>query len=131
MRPQFPQHTARTCILGCLLVFVLAQTLGWMHRGLHALPQGLSVPVVGHALAPQAVGDHASHSWMEPLFGGHSEASECRLYDTLTHAEGVPVTSLALVVVPALAVVVPVGGVATGRSTVPFDARGPPLSLNT
>jgi hypothetical protein len=87
------------------------------------------VPVAGHALAPPAVGDHIPHSWTERLFAGHTEASDCRLYDALTHAEGVPVSPLALVVVPALAVTVRVVDVTTGRCTVPFDARGPPLSL--
>ncbi len=124
-------HTASNRILGWLLVFILAQTLGWVHRGLHAMPHGSAAPVAGHALVPHAVGDHASHSWVERLFADHTQSSDCRLYDTLTHAEGVPVSPLALVVAPALALVVPVGCGATGRSTVPFDARGPPLSLNT
>jgi len=122
-------NTTSTWIIGCLLVFILAQTLGWMHRGLHAIPHGSPVPVAGHALAPPAVGDHIPHSWTERLFAGHTEASDCRLYDALTHAEGVPVSPLALVVVPALAVTVRVVDVTTGRCTVPFDARGPPLSL--
>lgn len=124
-------HPAAARILGWLLVFILAQTLGWVHRGLHALPHGPAAPVAGHTLVPHAVGDHGAHSWVERLFADHTQSSDCRLYDTLTHAEGLPVSSLPLVVVPALALWVPVEGVATGRSTVSFDARGPPLSLKT
>lgn len=127
-RPRHP-HPAAARILGWLLVFILAQTLGWVHRGLHAMPHGPSAPVAGHVLAPHAAGDHASHSWTERLFADHTQSSDCRLYDALTHAEGVPVSPLPLVAVPALAVMVSVGRVCEGRCTVPFDARGPPLSL--
>jgi hypothetical protein len=124
-------YTAHTRILGCLLVFILAQTLGWVHRGLHAVPHGPTAPVVDHALTPKAVDDHASHSWVERLFAGHTEGSDCRLYDTLTHADGVPVSALTLGLAPTVMVLPSPGRVCEGWCNVPFDARGPPRALNT
>ena len=124
-------HTASTRILGWLLVFILAQTLGWVHRGLHAMPHGPAASVAGHVLAPHAAGDHAGHSWADRLFAGHTQASDCQLFDGLTHAEGVPASPLALGLLPTVVVCASAGGVVAGWCTVPFDARGPPLSLNT
>ena len=124
-------HTASTRIIGWLLVFVLAQTLSWVHRGLHAMPHGAPSPVAGHVLAPQAVGDHASHSWAERLFAGHTQASDCQLFDALTHADGAPASLLTLGLLPAVVLRASASGAAAGGCAVPFDARGPPLSLNT
>ena len=118
-------HTASVRILGWLLVFLLAQTLGWMHRGLHLMPHGQAVP----ALQTLAAGDDASHPWTERLFAGHTQASDCHLYDTLTHADAAPVAPLALGLAPTWGVGVSAAPVVASGCAAAFSARGPPLSV--
>ena len=93
MRSHFwPRRLRRPLLAGVLLALVLAQTLGAMHRIVHAprangqVAAGLAAKGMPHGLAA--------------LFAGHSGEQGCELYDQLVHADLLPVLPPALPPVP-------------------------------
>lgn len=106
----------RTAMLALLAMFVLAQTLGWIHRGAH----GTGVPVhASSAAAADTAGD---------LFGHDAGSNECRVYDALGHADCAPAPLLALPAFAPAAVLAATLGDFVARWAALFDARGPPPS---
>jgi hypothetical protein len=65
-------------IAALLVVLVLAQTLGALHRVAHA---------GGAGAAP------ASGNWVLDLFAGHDHDGSCELYDQLTHGDALSAAS--------------------------------------
>jgi hypothetical protein len=142
------------CVVLVLAALVCAQALGFMHQASHARhgggPHDAPLHAVSHVHDHGAAADDgephdgetshrhdASHAhadahavgWLQSLFGGHGDASECRLYDGI---------GLQLFACPAA---LPVSVIAAGslylrllesdfvaRRSALFDARGPPLS---
>jgi hypothetical protein len=109
----------RPLLAGVLLALVAAQTLGAIHRIVHAtLPNGefafVSAKGTPHGLAA--------------LFAGHSGEQGCEVYDQLAHADLLPALPPALppaVPEPAPGAVVHIGCVA--QPIAASLARGPPV----
>jgi hypothetical protein len=108
----------RRLIWVLLFALVAAQTLGLMHRIVHA-------PGTGAAFAGSAP---VAQGWVQDLFAGHEGDASCRLFDQL-NASGV------LPDIPAVPIVQVLPayflqwylGQALARWAALFDARGPPL----
>ena len=103
-----------------LFALVLAQTLGLVHRIVHA-------PIVGHPAISASASTTAGTTWLKALFVGHSSEQGCDLYDQLSHADAVPAASTAAILVHALDVVPTwhsVGHLAAQAAG--YLARGPP-----
>lgn len=115
-----------------LLALLVAPWLGSVHAVIHArtptaavavaaVPGMAAGPVAGHAVA---VGSGA----LRRLFGDHSHNGDCRIYDQLSHADGLHLTqALPPVVLPPLAVLAWHAGECLRRWATLFDARGPPV----
>jgi hypothetical protein len=109
-----------------LLALVVAQTLGALHRIVHApllahLASG-SAAFAGNADAARNPGGLAA------LFSGHASEQGCDLYDQLSHADLLP-AGVAPLALPSVVVRLDVAGLcapALARLTA-FHARGPPL----
>ena len=104
-----------------LLALSLAQTLGAMHRIVHA-------PLSAHGLAAGA-GQPAGlgPEWLQALFVGHGHGQDCDLYDQLSHADllGVDAVVVALPTLPdAHDPAQPASHIAAQAAG--FLARGPP-----
>ena len=83
-----PRDLSR-CTLWCIVVLAMAlgfsQTLGAMHRAIHAYQTSASA---GHVMTVQAsVTAAAKASWLGDLFSGHDTKSACDQYDALSHAD--------------------------------------------
>ena len=104
-----------------LVALVLAQTLGLVHRIVHA-------PIGGHpAVTASASTASSGIAWLKALFAGHSSEQGCDLYDQLSHADAVPQAAIAaLVVHDADAVPSWHSGVQAAAQAAGFLARGPP-----
>jgi len=109
-----------------LALVLLAQALGQMHNVLHAAAPQSEI----HAHISFDGHDHAHEAghWLDRLFTGHDSASDCRLYDQISHADCAPPTALA----HALVLHTPVQKTASpasaqGKPTLSVQARGPPL----
>jgi hypothetical protein len=95
-----------------------------MHNVLHtAAPQGV------HAGAALPAGPHedANDNGLARLFTGHDNASDCRLYDQVSHGDGIPTAALlqlAAVHPPTLTQVFQ--ALAPAKPTLRVQARGPP-----
>jgi hypothetical protein len=107
-----------------LLALVAVQTLGQMHRVVHA-----PAVVAGHAHEVHVHHDHGHGvDWTAGLFAGHNETPDCRLFDQLTHGD-----TLGCAAAPALPMALPVAllafsqGEALARRAALFEARGPPF----
>lgn len=123
-----PSRTAaqRLAVLVLLAVFVLAQALGWIHRGLH----GESGPSWREAATAHAPSEPrgAGGGIFAALFGSHADASDCRLFDVVAQpAMASARLALAPVAPPAALVLASHAGV-VARWCALFDARGPPPS---
>ena len=120
LRLQPRTHAQRAAALALLLVLVLAQTLGWMHRGLHGASGA-------ERLVQPAVHAHqAASQWMHDLFGSHADGSDCRLFDVLGKPGCAPTAPAAVPTPPRLALVASSHGDFVARWAALFDARGPP-----
>lgn len=103
------------------MVLVLAQSLGFMHRVAH-----------GPSARPDAsaqVADQASGStghWLQALFAGHDEGTECPLFDSLTQLAAPAAVALTLPLQAACAQVTVSRSDFVARWSALFDARGPP-----
>ncbi len=113
----------RLWVLWLVLSLILSQSLGQLHAVKHAGKLGVQTTTV-HAAGKQRAG-----GIYDLLFSSHSSASDCRLYDHLSHGQAMPhVLALPLpVVLPSLLVAI-FAGDALARWVALFDARGPPLT---
>lgn len=122
--PPPPRPAAqRLALLALLAAFVLAQALGWIHRGLHGESSPSRAAAGVHVLA-----DGAEPAPFGGLFGSHADDSDCRLFDVIAHPA---LASAKWVVLPlALPAAVLAGGHGdfVARRSALFAARGPPPS---
>jgi hypothetical protein len=105
-----------------LIALVFAQTLGLVHRIVHA-------PTIGHPalLASATASTPAGTAWLKALFAGHSSEHGCDLYDQLSHADAVPQASINPLMVHDIdAVPSWHSGVHVAAQAAGFLARGPP-----
>lgn len=122
-------------VLLLVLALVSVQTLGLLHRVVHApawasMLQDESRPVQaqGREAARAVDRNEAATGFLAQLFAGHQSGSDCRSYDQLSHGDCV-----ASVLVQAMPLVLPVflvfvpAGVAFVRRSALFQARGPPV----
>lgn len=120
----------RRLVFVLLTLLVLAQTLGWMHRGLHGaerqLPGISGLGSVQHPGASVACDDEAVHGWVKRLFASHEDVAQCQLFDVVTHAGGTPMLAIVPDLVPATARLVHSHSDFVARWASLFDARGPP-----
>ena len=109
---------------GLALAMVLAQTLGLLHSVVHS-------PLAESAATSHAAEAHTpSDSWVEQLFAGHGNESDCRIYDQLSHADAAPaLASVALPLALAPFVFALLSRLAVARWHALFQARGPPHFL--
>jgi hypothetical protein len=108
-------RTRRIWLPPMLAALLFAQLLGLVHRVAHA--------ELGTATVAAAAPAHGDGG----LFHAHSDASECRLYDQLMHADLAVGAAAALDALPALmpqAACLPAGRLAPQAAG--FLARGPP-----
>jgi hypothetical protein len=120
-------------------VLVMTQMLGVVHAITHGVAGSLmqtsdhspaddQVNGVGHAHAES--NRQGSGHFLEALFSSHQGASDCRLYDQISHgAPLVSVTASALPAAPPTFAVAIFAGKALARWAALFDARGPPLTV--
>ena len=103
-----------------LLALILAQTLGLVHRIVHA-------PLGGHPAMSASASVSVETGWLKALFSGHSSEHGCDLYDQLSHADAVPPAPAAAILAPDRDAAVAwhsVGQVAAQAAG--YLARGPP-----
>lgn len=117
-----PTTLQRAAILALVVVLVLAQTLGWLHRGLHGTPSVVQTVVTGGQA--QAVSSEVGAK----AFGHETGTTECRLYDVLAQPGCAPAPLLVLPVALPASIVAATLGDFVARWAALFDARGPPAS---
>ena len=116
-------RSVRRALVLLLTALILVQTVGVLHRVVHAQP---SAGVFSHAATAGATGDT---SVLAAIWGGHSNSAECQLFDqTCPDLLHVPVWAL-----PALAIL-PIWTAALLREHFAlferfYAARGPPAVL--
>ena len=132
-----PASGVRPWMLGWLLAaLLLAPWLGGIHAVLHQrtsepggtttalAASGLPATVDAAAATAGVVGDRG----LFRLFGGHTHDNDCRLFDQLSHADGLHLAAaLPPVVLPPIAVLAWHAGECLRRWATLFDARGPPF----
>lgn len=103
-----------------------AQTLGLAHRVVHA-DAAAPTHAHGHSHHDHDDGHGASGEDAFALFTDHEDASDCRLYDQLSHADVLPALLVVVSVLPAPRLLLAgcKGGVVV-RHAAPLEARGPP-----
>ena len=112
------------------LSLLLVQTLGTMHRVLHASGAGSTILAVSGQNQPvKAQEKIKTAGGLATLFSSHASDTDCRLYDQASHGSAaLHVLSPALpVVLPSFAVAI-FQGEALARWAALFDARSPPLT---
>jgi hypothetical protein len=72
-------------LLVCALL--LTQALGALHRSLHA--DGPPIAHAEHAEHAEHAHTEHTHGVLEALFAQHHNWGDCRIFDQLSHAEGV------------------------------------------
>ena len=112
----------RAAALALVVVLVLAQTLGWMHRSLHATPS----PAQAALTAGQALATGSDSG--APALGHEAGTNECRLYDVLAQPGCASTPLLVLPIALPAALLVATLGDFVARWAALFDARGPPAS---
>jgi hypothetical protein len=122
--PARPTSHRPRLTLACLLLVSLltAQTLGLLHRVVHfggAVSQGPLHPQAGQAAEP-----------LQALFAQHRDSAECKLFDQMSHADGLVAMDLSSLCPPP---VMPDSLVHPGwhlaSQAAGFLARGPPLTV--
>ena len=106
-----------------LLALVAAQTLGLMHRVVHA-GDGANVASLSTQLQ-QDQGTGAGESWTDRLFSSHDDPG-CRLFDQLGQGAVPEMPALQLPVCAPAALILWYQGEYLARWAALFDARGPP-----
>ena len=130
-KPWPPSGLFRLALVWILtLSLLLVQTLGAMHRVLHASSAGSStLAVAGQNKPLQAQEKTRAAVGLATLFSSHASDTDCRLYDQASHGSAaLHVVALALPVVLPSFVVAIFQGEALARWAALFDARGPPLT---
>lgn len=122
--PQPRPSAHRAAALALLLVFVLTQTLGWMHRGLHGASGVAQHAVPAQLAAPSQI---EPSGWLDDLFGSHTDASDCRLFDVMAKPGCVPQMDWVPPPTPTAAFLLASHADLVIRWAALFDARGPPL----
>ncbi len=125
---QAPQEKAARRLVVLLVFFILAQTLGWMHRSLHGAPAPAAatrLEALSSAVAP-AHGHHREGG-LHGLVPAHQDASDCQLFDAVTQADGLPAPLAVAGLPPATAVPEAAPAAVVARRAALFDARGPPV----
>lgn len=112
----------RAATLALVLAFLLAQTLGWLHRGLHGTPS------VAQSVLATAQAQAAGAETGAKAFGHEAGTIECRLYDVLAQPGCAPAPLLELPLAPPQAWLVATLAGVVARWAALFDARGPPTS---
>lgn len=120
------QHACRVSVVSWTLVLALlwAQSLGVWHGIVHG---GHGVGSVHASLALADTGEAQSHGFFESLFGEH-EATDCQLFDQLSHGDAL--TTAPLLVAPLgvpAAHIAHLTGLAVARWAALFQARAPPI----
>jgi hypothetical protein len=126
--PSTPPRTAaqRLAVLALLAAFVLAQALGWMHRGLHG-ESGASWR--GGSTVHELTDPHGGEPGiLEALFGSHADASDCRLFDVIAQPALASAKLPLLPSAPPTAFLLASHAGFVARWCALFDARGPPPS---
>ena len=124
------QTAARRLLVALLILFLLAQTLGWMHRALHGADR--RAPGPAHLHVSSACSDVSSCAapadpgWVKRLFGLHEDVAQCQLYDAVMHPGCTPAAAIAPQPVPAATAWVRTEAAFVARQAALFDARGPP-----
>lgn len=116
----------RVAVCALLVAFVLAQALGWIHRGLHGTGSPLAGTVAVHAAGEGA--PHVRSSGFAGLFDSHADASDCRLFDAIAQPGCAPSHAAILPLPPLQALLLASHGDFVARWSALFDARGPPSS---
>lgn len=121
-----PSRTAarRLALLVLLAAFVLAQTLGWIHRGLHGEPGGSwrGAGTVHELSEPRS----AETGIFAALFGSHADASDCRLFDAVAQPAMTSAKLALAPLAPPSAILLASHAGFVARWCALFDARGPP-----
>lgn len=119
-----PTAVQRLALLVLLAAFVLAQTLGWIHRGLHGEPGGSwrGAGTVHELSEPRG----AETGIFEALFGSHADASDCRLFDAVAQPAMASAKLALAPLAPPSAILLASHAGFVARWCALFDARGPP-----
>ncbi|MDO9401783.1 MAG: hypothetical protein Q7T46_10120 [Polaromonas sp.] len=105
------------------LVLLLAPMLGLMHGLVHGAGDDRQA-----AHTHLADGHAHEHGWLDDLFSAHGDASDCRVFDQLSHGDVLPALPLlALPMVLSSFVFHFSEGEVLARRAALFEARGPPL----
>lgn len=121
-----PWHTAarRRVVAGLMLILLCVQTLGFVHRIVHA---PMAAPTASASVDEVAeVGSRPLG--LTALFAAHQDdESGCRLFDGIGHQLFVlPAALLALPLLPTAGPLRLQAGEFIARHAAPFEARGPP-----
>ena len=118
-------------VLLLLVALVFAQSMGFVHRVVHA-GEGAGQDLVAADHRHHADGAshlHDDESWTQVLFGLHEDGADCRLYDGLgSQALACQAAFAAAVIAPSTAFLRSLAGDFVARWVTLFDARGPPPS---
>ena len=123
-RPKSARRIPAWVFSWLLVALLVAPWLGSVHAVLHA-----KAPVTAVASGDTGSGHSAAAvpGLLQRLFGDHSHNGDCRIYDQLSHADGLHSTlALPPVVLPPVAVLAWHAGECLRRWATLFDARGPP-----
>jgi hypothetical protein len=108
-----------------LALVLLAQSLGQVHGVLHA--GGAQEEVSDHHRAGANVHVAQTAPWQGHLFDGHANATDCRLYDQISHSDCLPTAApLLALTLPVAVLTTPSPESAWARPTLRVQARGPP-----
>jgi len=121
-------RTARRGVVLLLALFVLAQTLGLVHRGLHGdagNPPSAPAGMHAHAVTSET---EQSPGWIDGLFGDHADPSGCLLFDVIAQPGCAPAYALIQPVLLPNAFLAATRAAFVARWSALFDARGPPHS---
>lgn len=130
----FQQSPAtRRWLVALLILLLLSQTLGWMHRALHGAARQAAGPAVVHlvgspASAANPCDTDALHGWVKRLFASHEDAAQCQLFDAVTHTGLSQVLDMPQGLAPTAPSLALTESAFVARWAALFDARGPPLS---
>ena len=114
----------RSLCMTVLVALALTQTLGLVHRIVHAPSGAHPAFAVGGTAAAQP---SSGIGWLKALFAGHSSEQGCDLYDQFSHADGIHTASaLAVVLETGDPVIAWHGGVPMAAQAAGCLARGPP-----
>lgn len=109
-----------------LVLVLLAQSLGQVHIVLHAATPHADISA--ERLLGRNDIAHEGGQWLSRLFAGHANASDCRLYDQVSHGDCMPTAALLMpvaMVAPVWTALFPAS--ARARPTLRLRARSPPI----